>query len=666
MEPSQHKKLSVIIVNYNVSHFLEQCLLSVEAARKAIDSEVIVVDNNSVDGSLTMLREKFPHITLIANEHNVGFSRANNQGIGVSTGRYVLLLNPDTVVESDTFLKCINFMDAHPDAGGLGVQMVDGKGRFLPESKRALPTPDVAFYKVFGLSALFPKSKRFGRYHLGYLDKEQIHEVDVLSGAFMLLRREALERTGLLDETFFMYGEDIDLSYRITLAGYKNYYFPETRIIHYKGESTRKSSLNYVFIFYQAMIIFAKKHFTGKNARLFSSIIHLAIYFRASMALARRTLIQILYPLLDIGLLWGGIWAIKAYWASYVKFGTGTDYPIEFMVMVVPAYILIWLLSMFFSGAYDRPVNIGKTLKGMGIGTIIILVIYALLPETLRFSRALIILGFFYATLALPFYRVLLNLTGFKPFRTDGKKQRRFVIVGSAEEGERVASVLRKTDPDAGFIGLVGLSKKDQSSAQIGSVNQLEEIVKIYSISEIIFCLKDLETKKIISLMTSRFHGNLEYRIAPPESMHLIGSGAIHSPSDLYLFNLNNITSNANKRNKRLLDVVTSTVLLITSPVFILLQHNPAGLLGNVLKVLAGRMSWVGYEPTSLQLSDQQLPGIRAGVLHPLDGLRTQLSDPGMIHGINMLYARDYHVSTDLGIIFGNFRHLGRSITKTK
>ena len=220
-----------------------------------------------------MVKEKFPQAIVIENKKNTGFSYANNQAIKIAKGEYVLLLNPDTVVEEDTFEKVIAFMDAHPDAGGLGVKMIDGKGNFLPESKRGLPTPSVAFYKIFGFSKLLPKSKTFGKYHLGFLDKDQTHEIEILSGAFMLLRKKALDTVGLLDERFFMYGEDIDLSYRILLGGYKNYYFPETRIIHYKGESTKKSSVNYVFVFYRAMVIFAEKHFSQNNAKLFSFLI---------------------------------------------------------------------------------------------------------------------------------------------------------------------------------------------------------------------------------------------------------------------------------------------------------------------------------------------------------------------------------------------------------
>jgi O-antigen biosynthesis protein len=190
-------------------------------------------------------------------------------------------------------------MDEHPNAGGLGVKMIDGKGNFLPESKRGLPTPWVAFYKMFGLSKLFPKSKKFGKYHLSYSDENETHEVEVLAGAFMLMRKETLDKVGLLDETFFMYGEDIDLSYRITQGGYKNYYFPETTIIHYKGESTKKGSLNYVKVFYKAMIIFAQKHFSGGKANAFSLLLNLAIWFRALLSILKRIIDRFFLPFLD-------------------------------------------------------------------------------------------------------------------------------------------------------------------------------------------------------------------------------------------------------------------------------------------------------------------------------------------------------------------------------
>ncbi len=233
-------ELSIIIVNYNVKHFLEQCLNSVYKATNGIEAEIIVIDNNSVDGSLNLIREKFKDVILVSNKKNTGFSVANNQGIKMAKGNNILLLNPDTVVQEDTFIKCLEFLDNHKDAGALGVKMYDGNGRFLPESKRGLPTPLVAFYKIFGLAYLFPQSKVFGNYHLGFLSKNEDHKVDILSGAFMMIKKEVLEKVGLLDEAFFMYGEDIDLSYKALKKGYSNYYLGDVKIIHFKGESTDK------------------------------------------------------------------------------------------------------------------------------------------------------------------------------------------------------------------------------------------------------------------------------------------------------------------------------------------------------------------------------------------------------------------------------------------
>lgn len=290
-------KLSVIIVNYNVETLLEQCLRSVENAMLQISGEIIVVDNASADGSIQMIRAKFPNIRLIENSINEGFSKANNRGIKIAQGEYLLLLNPDTLVPHDCFTECIEFMHQKPSAGALGVRMIDATGRYLPESKRGLPTPWVAFCKFSGLTKLFPKSKRFARYYLGHLPNDKTSPIEVLAGAFMFLRRTALEKSGLLDESFFMYGEDIDLSYRITQCGFQNYFLPQTSILHYKGESTRKGSLNYVVLFYRAMLIFSKKHFSNRHNGLFNLMIYLAIYFRALLSVLSRFAKALLSPL---------------------------------------------------------------------------------------------------------------------------------------------------------------------------------------------------------------------------------------------------------------------------------------------------------------------------------------------------------------------------------
>jgi len=268
-------KLSVIIINYNVKYYLEQCLDSVFLAMKDLPTEVFVVDNHSSDGSQEYIKSRYPNVIYIENQENVGFARANNQAIAQAQGEYILLLNPDTVIGENTLINVCRFMDKNLQAGALGVKMLDGYGRFLLESKRGFPSPWNSFCKMLRLSKLFPGSKRFGGYHLKYLDKDSVHPVNILAGAFMLVRKEAIEKVGYLDEHFFMYGEDIDWSYRITQSGYTNYYFPEP-IIHYKGESTKKD-IKYVKHFYEAMLIFFNKHYPHSN-RLFKWAIRLAIY----------------------------------------------------------------------------------------------------------------------------------------------------------------------------------------------------------------------------------------------------------------------------------------------------------------------------------------------------------------------------------------------------
>lgn len=281
-------KLSIVIVSYNVKYFLEQCLLSVRAAAAGLEAEVFVVDNNSSDGSVEYLRPKFPEVVFVENKDNPGFSKANNQALRLCGGEYVLLLNPDTVIGEETLRTLSFFMDEHPEAGGIGVKMLDGHGAFLAESKRSFPSPWVSFCKLSGLSGLFPGSKLFSRYSLSYLNPNKEYMVDVLCGAFMLLRHEALDKTGLLDEAFFMYGEDIDLSYRLVLSGYKNYYIPE-RILHYKGESTKHEDMSYVRNFYGAMLIFYRKYY-ARSRWLMSAFIRMGIGLKAIAASCKRLL----------------------------------------------------------------------------------------------------------------------------------------------------------------------------------------------------------------------------------------------------------------------------------------------------------------------------------------------------------------------------------------
>ena len=654
-------KLSIVIVNYNVEHFLEQCLYSVRKAIKDIDAEVFVVDNNSVDGSLRMLREKFPEVILIDNKQNLGFSKANNQAIRQSKGEYVLLLNPDTVVEDDTFHKVLLFMDSHPDGGGLGVKMVDGKGKFLPESKRGLPTPLTAFYKIFGFSRLFPHSKRFSKYHLGYLDKDHIHEVDVLAGAFMLMRRSVLEVTGLLDEDFFMYGEDIDLSYRIVQAGYKNYYFSETRIIHYKGESTKKSSVNYVFVFYNAMIIFARKHFNQKSVRTFTFLINIAIYFRAFLALLSRFVKMAALPVADALSAFLGLLLIKEIWGDYMIYRDGGQYPFVLISMVIPAYIIIWLTALYHSGGYDRPVRLYKTISGIAIGSVVILVLYALLPESMRFSRALILLGTIWLFAALTLNRLIAHWLGFEGYILGSSEKRRFLVIGDPEEAVRVRKLLLSTSIKPDFIGLVTNAEKTPLDDDfIGNILQVKDIISIYRINEVIFCSKSLSHQMIIDKMVEWHHTQIDYKIAPEDSLSIIGSNSINTKGDLYTIDIKAIDKGGSRRNKRLFDLFASLTMLITWPVLLFFNPKPLGVLINCMKVITGQRSWVGYCDVK-DSSKGKLPLIRKGIVSPADVFAESVVDQETLQQLNLLYARDYNLLKDLNILIRSIRKAGRT-----
>lgn len=283
-------KLSVIIVNYNVKYFLDQCIRSVLRAFEVMNTpaEIIVVDNHSADGSVDYLEKRYPQmlypmVRFVRSAHNLGFARANNIAIRQSRGEYVLLLNPDTIVGEDALKASVDFMDAHGDAGAVGVRMLGAQGRRAMESRRGLPTPMVSFFKMLGFCNRWPHHRLFGKYYMGYLPWDEPCQIEVVSGAYCMLRRKALDEVGLLDEDFFMYGEDIDLSYRVLKGGYHNYYLP-VDILHYKGESTQKSSFRYVHVFYEAMLIFFRKHYSGMTF-LLSLPIKTAIYAKALMAL---------------------------------------------------------------------------------------------------------------------------------------------------------------------------------------------------------------------------------------------------------------------------------------------------------------------------------------------------------------------------------------------
>lgn len=640
-------KLSVIIVNYNVKYFLEQCLLSVQKAIAGIDADVWVVDNASSDGSVELVQAQFPWVKLIANADNVGFSRANNQAIKASEAEYVLLLNPDTVVAEDTFHKCLAFMDARPQAGGLGIRMLDGGGRFLKESKRGLPTPRVAFYKMFGISALFKNSPKFGQYHLTYLTEKENHPVDILAGAFMLMRKSLLNQIGLLDEKYFMYGEDIDLSYRIRLAGAENWYFAESAIIHYKGESTKKDSVNYVRVFYQAMAIFAKQYFSARNAQLFAWLIQFGIFFRAGMALLRRWSKLAFHPLLDAGLIYGGMYLLTQFWENNVKVDEGLIYPPIYMQLIVPIYVLLWVLSAYFSGAYDKPFRAAKLVRGLLVGTIVISAAYGFFPADHRYSRGLIVVGAAWSILLTVSARALLNLALYGRTGLTAPPEKGTLVVGSALETNRVHAILQRAGVNHKFLGFVSdLPGDEENEFYVGRLADLPEVVRALRVDELIFCGSDLSNKQIIGYFESLGSAVEELKIVPEGSNYVIGSSSVDYPGDTYTpdFNLR-ISLPASKRNKRVVDLTAGLLLLLGLPIFFWLYPTALRQPLSLFKLFIGKRTLVGYP------AHPQLPKLKTALLD----LAAAQQQAALQLRIRKSYVKDYTALVDVKILLRSF-----------
>ena len=376
------------------------------------------------------------------------------------------------------------------------------------------------------------------------------------------------------------------------------------------------------------------------------------------MALISRFMRFAFLPILDFVLVYAGIFLMKNYWS----FNFSIHYPEAFLLIAVPVYCLIWVITIFFSGGYDLPIKPARIVRGIFIGTILILIVYALLPEELRFSRALILLGAFWASAVIVTSRFIMNLFS-KKFTLSEKTRKRLVIVGDDDEGNRVLSLLKLSETPHHFIGFVRSSSLDEainvsleySNYYLGKAERLMELIEVYRIDEIIFCGKNVSSQEIINFMSQTSASNVEYKIAPPESQFIIGSSSVEDPGELYIIDINSISKKVNRRNKRFIDIIIGLFLFFTFPLLIFTQKNGSEFIRNIFRVLAGKLSWVGYAGKT-----KMLPKIKDGILNPLDSLNNKIIDDITINRLNSLYAKDYKVYTDLNIIRKGWRNLGR------
>jgi hypothetical protein len=409
------------------------------------------------------------------------------------------------------------------------------------------------------------------------------------------------------------------------------------------------------------MAIFAKTHFSQKNARLFSFLINLAIYFRAFLALIKRFADQALLPIFDAIIIYAGMFFIKYYWAQSVIFPDGGDYPPVYTYLIVPLYIIIWLTSVYLSGGYDKPINLFRIFRGLFSGTVFILVVYSLLDESLRFSRALTLLGALWGYISMTGTRLSLNLLGFKDFEFGENKNKRYLVIGDQVEADRVAGLLTTIELQPAFIGLVShTDEHENKQGFIGTFDQVMDIINIYKINEIIFCAKNIPARLIIDKMSELQNPHIDFKIAPPESLSLIGSNSINTAGDLYTLELNPINKVINRRNKRSLDFISSFICMISLPLTVFVVKNPLGYIRNIFQVMFAGKTWVGYCLTKSHDSEK-LPELKPGVLNPAVALSSRHLTEHTLERLNLLYARDYKIKNDLNIMFKGFRYMGEN-----
>ncbi len=596
--------LSVIVVNYNVRQYLENALTSIVRAMAGVQGEVFVVDNASDDGSVEMVKSKFPAVRLIENRVNVGFAKANNVALKLAQGRYILLINPDAIVQEDTLRVMMKFFDETPDAGLAGCKILNPDGTFQAPCRRSIPTPWVAFTKIFGLGALFPKSRLFGRYNLTYLSEDETYEVDAISGSFMFLRRDAYENVGGLDEMFFMYGEDLDWCYRFAKAGYKVYYVHATKIVHFKGESTRRSDIDEIQVFYHAMQQFVEKHFS--SSLIVEVVLTIGIVLRAAIAFVAKASSALLMALIDFLLVdMALVVAEKLYFGQFFRF-PDYAYPIVWMVPAAAVVTALFLFGVYTTNRY----SVTRSFSAVVVSYVMISA-SVFFFKNFAFSRAVVIISGLIALVAVPGWRLLFQLIS---GRRSGSRRSLFgrptVIVGTGPSAQEVLKKLRaRVDDGYDVVGFIDLHRRNIGEKVsgleiIGSIDNVGKVINERNVSEVIFSTDGLSYTDILSVIARSNDRSVNFRLVPNSLEAIIGKTRIDKLDSLPLVEIEyNIHNATNRFVKRCCDLLLSGVLLVLLfPVFSvwkrLVGENTLGRFAQSIllipHVFLGRISFVG------------------------------------------------------------------------
>lgn len=583
--------VTVVVVSYNAKAWLDQTLKAALRSLEGLNGELWVVDNASPDGSAEWVQTHFPTVRCVANDHNPGFGTANNQVLHHLTTDTALVLNPDTLLTPENLRTALKWMQSDPTIGSLGCRMIDGSGSFLPESKRGLPTPVVALAKLTGLHRLFPRHSVLGRYYWNFLRPNENGPVEIHCGAYMLVRKEAVEATGGFDESFFMYGEDIDWSYRMLQAGYTNVYLGSEPMVHFKGESTKKGSLNYVRVFYEAMVVFAKKHFAPQAAVGFEALIGAGVFARAALSVAKRVAHRWSWPLLDAATTWLALAGWTRYWEQNHRYIQGGSYPDSFWYFFAPALVLVSIATRAAVDGYRRPSRITPLATGLFLGLGVALAGYALLPEDLRFSRALVVLGTASSALLALFFRTVASLLGWGGINWIQLQQRRIVHVRNLSPAER------NTDPLKIAYGPI-----PQAQWTVG-MNELPDSLAALGITEIQFYPDELDLTQVVRFMAE--HPNKSYRFAYPDRGWVLASDSKDLQGVQTDESAMGLLDPANRRRKRQFDGAVALILLPLWPL-LWLHPNTRPAARGWLGVVWGRKSWVGSMDAVFRAYPQQ------------------------------------------------------------
>jgi hypothetical protein len=643
--------VSVIIVNYNVREYLANALESLRPALKGIRSEIIVVDNASTDGSVAMLRQSFPRVRLIASPQNLGFARANNLALREARGRYLLFLNPDTVVQEDTVRVMRDHLEAHPEVGLAGCKILNPDGTFQLAARRSFPTPWVAASRLLGLSLLFPKSRVFGRYNLTYLDPDATYDVDAVSGSFMFVRREAIEAVGGLDERFFMYGEDLDWCYRIGQAGWKVRYVHSTAIIHYKGESTRRSSIDELGTFYRAMQIFVEKHYSHRRALL--ATLRLSIHAATFAAWSRAAIVRLWMAAIDGLIVFLSLVAAEWIWRGDIFLYPSYAYPVVF---VVPILLVVGAIAG--AGVYTvRSLSVSRSLSAVLAAFLVIAALTAFFKEY-AFSRMMVVISGTFASTIIPGWRLWWRLAGRS--RATGRPTvfgRRTVIIGTGPSGRSVAVKLRTRMTDGfdvcGFIAEPGATYGGTviDLPVLGPLDSLRRIVRDQRLTDVVVAPGVLSNSDLLALIARHARLPVAFHIVPDTVEVLIGKASVESLQDVPLVEVGyHIERPRNRVAKRAFDLVVGVSLITLFPFvyFIRAGKKPAFSFRGLLAVIAGRMSLVG-PPPGIDAGSTPVgkPGLTG--LIQLQASRSLSDDE--VHTLLVSYARNQSVLLDLEIL---------------